>query len=172
MTDLDDAEKCRAWAAEAIGKKDFEMAIVHAVASLTRTHKHLRASQPATETASKERVARALDSFLAPTDPQPATQPVEGVSDEELTAVYYTGFRTVQPAAGPTATPTHGEHAMMQRAGNRAVFNLGASRSSSAKDARIAELENQASMACIEPAPKCQCAGCLYARERAEEPTP
>ena len=91
--------------------------------SLREVIAHLRASQPATESGTT-RVARALDKFLAPTEEQPAPQPVEGVSDEELNAAYENAWDAT--ASGKEA--------------RRALFNLGASRSSSAKDARIAEL--------------------------------
>ncbi len=117
--------------------------------------RHLRASQPATETGYPDFGVdpRDSESLLALRDaiddhlgwenqaeedngdyltrirqvgellrkPKPDHQPVEGVSDEELQAIWLACDGIIAPL--------------------RKVYNLGASRSSAAKDARIAELE-------------------------------
>ena len=57
--------------------------------------------------------------------PQPEAPPVEGVSDEEMTTLF--------------------DSYVDEQVGRRALYNLGASRSSAAKDARIAELERKLS---------------------------
>ena len=85
---------------------------------------HLRASQPATETD-----GRTIYTHIK----KPAPQPVEGVSDGELATL------SIQAMA---AAEREGKDLEEQlTASSRALFNLGASRSSAAKDARIAELE-------------------------------
>jgi hypothetical protein len=127
--DLDAAERNYRNAIEESRKGERELAIELSAHGGLLLVQHLRASQPATETASRERVARALDAFLAP--PQPAPQPVEGVSDD------YADEHTVRCILQELWYP-------LSRDAKGLLLRLSAAaRSSAAKDATIETLKNE-----------------------------
>ena len=72
---------------------------------------------------------------------KPAPQPVEGVSDEELRSVAVLAYDVELERQRATGAPISTDAAGY--ASRRELFNLGASRSAAAKDARTAELEKR-----------------------------
>jgi hypothetical protein len=106
-----------------------------------------------TEPTDEERKRIYVEAYLRDTSP---SLPTLMAGPSEIEAGHARGTLALFLAGSASREPEIDELRASERAARERVKEL---------EARVVDLEAQAAMACIEPDPRCQCAGCLHANE-------